>query len=179
MPKRKRIRKRTTHGVSQLSREANRDVANSGCGDDRIGSWLLTASLLTAAFVWSCSPMQGFDIWWHLKTGQLIIERQTLPFVDWYTYSDPDAAWVDLHWGFQLLAAVIYRVGGVTLLVLAKAVCITAAVAIGFCATSSSVDTCVRAAVWTLVAIVVTGRGIVRPEILSLVFLAAWLSILV
>jgi hypothetical protein len=122
--------------------------------------------------------MMGFDIWWHLKTGQLILERQTLPFVDWFTYSDSEAAWVDLHWGFQLLAAATYAAGGVALLVLAKAALITATVAVGTFATREKLECCVRVGVWSLVAIILTGRGIVRPEILSLMFLAAWLAIL-
>jgi hypothetical protein len=139
---------------------------------------LLIAALLTATFIWSCSPMMGFDIWWHLKTGQMILEEHTIPFVDWFTYSDSEAAWVDLHWGFQLLAASTYAAGGVALLVLAKAAMITATVAIGAFATSAKLDCCVRVGVWSLVAIVLTGRGIVRPEILSLLFLATWLAIL-
>jgi hypothetical protein len=122
--------------------------------------------------------MMGFDIWWHLKTGQLILEQHTLPFVDWYTYSDSEAAWVDLHWGFQVLAAIAYGIGGVTLLILAKAALITTAVAIGTFSTRANLDGCIRVGVWSLVAVVLTGRGIVRPEILSLVFLAAWLAVL-
>lgn len=122
--------------------------------------------------------MMGFDIWWHIKTGQLILERQTLPFVDWFTYSDSEAAWVDLHWGFQLLAATTYAVGGVVLLVLAKAALITTTVATGALATGQKLDCTIRIGVWSLVAVVLTGRGIVRPEILSLLFLAAWLAVL-
>ena len=108
---------------------------------------LLIAALLTATFIWSCSPMMGFDIWWHLKTGQMILEEHTIPFVDWFTYSDSEAAWVDLHWGFQLLAASTYAAGGVALLVLAKAAMITATVAIGAFATSAKLDCCVRVGV--------------------------------
>lgn len=141
-------------------------------------TFLLLSSLLTAAFVWSCSPMQGFDIWWHLKTGQLILDQKTFPFVDWYTYSDASAPWIDLHWGFQLLAVAAYRVGGVAALVLGKAALITVAVGIGVSATRRHRACWSQVGVWGLVAIVVTGRGIVRPEILSLVFLAGWLWII-
>jgi hypothetical protein len=56
---------------------------SQSCGQRE--KFMLLSSLLTAAFVWSCSPMQGFDIWWHLKTGQLILDQRMLPFVDWYT----------------------------------------------------------------------------------------------
>lgn len=149
---------------------------SQSCGQRE--KFMLLSSLLTAAFVWSCSPMQGFDIWWHLKTGQLILDQRMLPFVDWYTYSAADAPWIDLHWGFQLLAVAADRVGGVAALVLGKAALITAAVAIGVSATRRFGVCWIQVGVWALVAVVVTGRGIVRPEILSLVFLAVWLWII-
>lgn len=178
MPGRKK--KKALPNRQRRSRESTafETVVVDAAPPGRCGSGLSIAALLTATFVWSCSPMTGFDIWWHLKTGQLIIERQTLPFVDWFTYSDSDAAWVDLHWGFQLLAAATYATGGVPLLVLAKATLITTTVAVGLFAGRTNFDRGLPVAIWSLVAVVLTGRGIVRPEILSLVFLATWLSIL-
>jgi hypothetical protein len=178
MPKRKKKKTRPAPQSATTSHAESAAEIVSSKSDSRLESRLLVAALLTATFVWSCSPMMGFDIWWHLKTGQLILERQTLPFVDWFTYSDSEAAWVDLHWGFQLLAAATYAAGGVALLVLAKAALITATVAVGTFATREKLECCVRVGVWSLVAIILTGRGIVRPEILSLMFLAAWLAIL-
>ena len=179
MPKHKKNRKNRAAKEIRKSRSGKSKV----CLDapqvvPRRESFLAVTALLTATFVWSCSPMMGFDIWWHLKTGQLILERHTIPFVDWFTYSDSEVAWVDLHWGFQLLAAATYAAGGVALLVLAKAALITATVAVGTMATSTKLDCCVRVGIWSLVAIVLTGRGIVRPEILSLLFLTVWLAML-
>lgn len=175
MPKRKKKK-------SQKLQECGAAVVEVIIKDDQnhsaLESRILVVALLTATFIWSCSPMMGFDIWWHLKTGQLILEQYTLPFVDWFTYSDSEAAWVDLHWGFQILAAATYAAGGVALLVLAKAALITTTVAIGVFATGAKLDCCIRVGVWSLVAVVLTGRGIVRPEILSLMFLAAWLATL-
>ena len=179
MPKRKKDKtSRTAREVRKSPSEQSAASLDTQLGSSRLESRIAVAALLTATFVWSCSPMMGFDIWWHLKTGQLIFERHTIPFVDWFTYSDSEAAWVDLHWGFQVLAAATYAAGGVVLLVLAKAALITVAIAVGAFATSTKLDCCVRVGVWSLVAIVLTGRGIVRPEILSLVFLAAWLAIM-
>ena len=178
MPKRKKKKTRSAPQPATTSNTESSAAIVSSKSDSRLESRLLVAALLTATFVWSCSPMMGFDIWWHIKTGQLILERQTLPLVDWFTYSDSEAAWVDLHWGFQLLAAATYAAGGVALLVLAKAALITGTVATGAFATGPKLDCYIRVGVWSLVAVVLTGRGIVRPEILSLLFLAAWLAVL-
>lgn len=178
MPKRKKNKSRSSGNTQKRAVVEHEPVADLLTRSKRFESGLLITAIITATFIWSCSPMQGFDIWWHLKTGQLILENQTLPFVDWYTYSDSEAAWVDLHWGFQILAATTYAAGGVALLILAKAALITATVAIGLLKTGTGLDCWIRASVWSLVAIVLTGRGIVRPEILSMMFLAIWLAIL-
>ncbi|MGZ0172543.1 MAG: hypothetical protein ACKVHE_23635 [Planctomycetales bacterium] len=178
MPKRRKTKSQRPQESRPRESAATETPIEADQNRSRLEYRLLVAALLTATFIWSCSPMMGFDIWWHLKTGQLILEQHTLPFVDWYTYSDSDAPWVDQHWGFQILAATTYGIGGVTLLILAKAALITTTVAIGTFTTRAKLDCCIRVGVWSLVAAVLTGRGIVRPEILSLVFLAAWLAVL-
>ena len=63
------------------------------------------AGLLLLVFLLGCHDIGNGDIWWHLKTGQLIWETGGVPRTDWYTYTNPDAEWIDLHWGFQLIVA--------------------------------------------------------------------------
>ena len=46
------------------------------------------------------------DFGWHIKTGQLILERGA-PKVDWYSYTMPNFPWVDHEW---LLDVVMYKV---------------------------------------------------------------------
>ena len=62
-------------------------------------------------FLACCFPLTDTDLWWHLKTGQLILAEGRLPQVDWYTYTDFDKPWIDLHWGFQLLVTALYGRG--------------------------------------------------------------------
>ena len=76
-----------------------------------------------------CFDLINWDIWWHLRTGQLIWQRGHVPRTDWFTYTNPDAQWTDLHWGFQLLSAGLWAWGGSGALVLAK--CVVGASTIG------------------------------------------------
>jgi hypothetical protein len=108
MPER---RKKKSQKLPECGAAAVEVIIKDDQNHSALESRILVVALLTATFIWSCSPMMGFDIWWHLKTGQLILEQYTLPFVDWFTYSDSEAAWVDLHWGFQILAAATYAAG--------------------------------------------------------------------
>src|SRR3989344_9180980 len=38
------------------------------------------------------------DIWWHLKVGERILEIQTVPHFDEYSFTMPGHGWVDHEW---------------------------------------------------------------------------------
>lgn len=120
-------------------------------------------------------PLYDTDFWWHLKTGELIWKEGRLPYVDWYTFTDMERPWIDLHWGFQLLIALLYHLGGVNLVILVKAAVITAAVGVAWLAGGRDLPVWGKAALWILPTLCVWGRGYERPEMLSQLFLAAWL----
>lgn len=139
--------------------------------------WAPLAILLVWTFLLLCFPMFDTDIWWHLKTGELILKDGKLPQVDWYTFTDYERPWIDLHWGFQILMALLYRAGGVNLLILAKAAVLTAAIAVAWSAGGRNLPIWGKTLIWILPVICITWRGYERPEMLSLLFLAGWMWI--
>lgn len=141
-------------------------------------AYLFLSLLLIWAFLVSCFPMRNMDIWWHLRTGQLILERGTVPYFDWFTFVDFDRPWIDLHWGFQLLVTWLYRWGGVNLLILSKAACLALTVGLAWFASGRLLPPWGKALLWILPVICLSGRSVVRPEMLSLVYLAAWMLVL-
>lgn len=138
---------------------------------------LLLAAVLLWAFLGMCVPMYDTDFWWHLKTGEWILSGHGIPAVDLYTFTDADKPWIDLHWGFQILITIIYKIGGVPLVTLAKATIITAAIAITWTASGERLPAWKKALVWLLPIVCIMGRGIERPEMLSQLFLSLWLWI--
>lgn len=136
------------------------------------------AALLAWVFVLGVTPMIDTDIWWHLRTAELMWEQKTIPQTDWFTYVDWDQPWIDLHWGFQLLMLSVYNIAGVPGLVFAKAAALTAAGALGWFATGKSLSPTVRALCWIAPIICMSGRALERPEMLSLFFLAYWLWVI-
>ncbi len=137
---------------------------------------LPVTAFLSLTFLLGFFPLKDTDFWWHLRTGDLILSTGKVPHKDLYTYTVPDAGWIDLHWGFQVLISLGYGLGGVPLLNLAKAVITTGAVALLLLG-------CRRRGwpVWVAVLgwlpglLVLSGRMYVRPETLSL----WWMSVVI
>jgi hypothetical protein len=160
------------------------NAGSAGASPSRIDvptPWLdrtLFAAVLVWMFVACIFPLVDTDIWWHLRTGELILEKGELPQVDWFTFTDYDKRWIDLHWGFQLLVTFLYRAGGTDAIILFKAATITLAVGIAWLAAGRNVAAWLKAAVWLMPAIAVSGRAYERPEVLTQLFLATWLWIL-
>jgi len=43
------------------------------------------------------------DLWWHLRTGQYIVETGEIPHADMYSYTAGGNEWIDTHWLFQVI----------------------------------------------------------------------------
>ncbi|WP_417392795.1 hypothetical protein [Gimesia sp.] len=138
----------------------------------------LLSLLLLWTFLVACFPLRNMDIWWHLRTGQLILERGTVPYFDWFTFIDYDRPWIDLHWGFQILVTWLYRWGGVDLLILTKSGCLALTTGVAWYASGRSLPACWKALCWVLPVVCLSGRSVVRPEMLSLLYLAVWMYVI-
>ncbi|MGE5193474.1 MAG: hypothetical protein ACM3U2_13350 [Deltaproteobacteria bacterium] len=136
---------------------------------------MLFGGLLLWTFLSLCYPLYDTDFWWHLKTGEWILQEGRIPQVDLYTFTEVGKPWIDLHWGFQLLITFLYRLGGVDLVSLVKAAVITGAVAVAWQAGGRRLPVWGKAALWILPVICISGRGYERPEMLSQLFLACWM----
>jgi hypothetical protein len=76
------------------------------------------------------------DMWWHLKTGELIWTSHRIPTTDIFSYTTNHHAYIPHEWLSQLLIFAAYRIGGYSGLMLWLC-CFTAAVLIagyGLCA---------------------------------------------
>ena len=137
--------------------------------------WL--AAFLLLAFLIGCVEIEDPDLWWHLRTGQLIYERGEIPRHDWFTYTNPESEWIDLHWGFQLIAAGLWSLGGAGALVLAKTLLGTAAVAVAMFSSRGEASWRRTVGCWLPALLIFSGRNQVRPEMFSFLFLAVELAI--
>ena len=142
---------------------------------------VVLVALLALTFLLGCFPMGEFDVWWHLRTGQLIQERSEVPRTDWFTYTNATRPWIDVYWLFQVGLALLYRMGGASALVLLKANCGTAVVALSLLARRKGRNAGKAwpiVVAWLPAVVLLTGRLCERPELLSLLALAGFLTVL-
>jgi hypothetical protein len=52
------------------------------------------------------------DMWWHLKTGEVIWTTHSIPTTDLFSYTTNHHAWIPHEWLSQLLIYGAYRLGG-------------------------------------------------------------------
>lgn len=173
----RRRQKHENHGKEKpLAQEAEFSRSTGAAADSRAdGLWL--GAFLLLAFLIGCVEIEDPDLWWHLRTGQLIYERGEIPRHDWFTYTNPESAWIDLHWGFQLFAAALWSLDGAAALVAAKAIVQTAAIGIAVAASRGNSTWRRTVGCWLPALLIFSGRNQVRPEMFSFLFLAVELAI--
>jgi tetratricopeptide (TPR) repeat protein len=141
-------------------------------------SQLIPAGLLLAlAFYLGCFELADYDFWWHVRTGQLIGERG-IPMTDWFSFTSEENTWIDVQWAFQLGIAALYHAIGIPGLVLCKAIIGTAVVFVALLARRSGWPVELQLSVWLPALLLMSSRFYVRPEILTLLFTAAYLTVL-
>ena len=146
--------------------------------DREPGQRLVLGALLGLAFLLGCFPMGDFDVWWHLRAGQLILEQGAVPRTDLFTYTNADRPWIDLYWLFQIGLALAYRAGGASLLVLLKAACGVAIVGLSLLGRRRDARAWPAVLAWLPAVVLLSGRLCERPELVSLLLLSGFLAVL-
>ena len=85
---------------------------------------LFVALFLLALFTMAVRETLDPDMWWHLRTGEYILQ-EGLPRQDIFSFTVPDHAWVTHEWLSQLFMWLVYQVGGLPGLIVVFAAIIT------------------------------------------------------
>lgn len=81
--------------------------------------WLFTAIALIALRP-LLTPIPPHDFWWHMATGQFIVETGQIPSVDQFSYTQAGQPFYNQSWLAQILMYGIYRLGGLPLVLIIK-----------------------------------------------------------
>jgi hypothetical protein len=73
---------------------------------------LLSVAFIVLAVLTVRARISDPDMWWHLKTGQIIWTTHTIPTTDTFSYTTNHHAYVPHEWLSQLLIYGAYRMGG-------------------------------------------------------------------
>ncbi len=92
----------------------------------RLFVFLLFAGVLAMAL----RPVADPDFWWHLRSGQWMVENRSILREDIFSFTRAGQEWITHEWLAEILIAVLYRLGGFELLILVFALLITATFAL-------------------------------------------------
>jgi hypothetical protein len=83
----------------------------------------ISCLLIVLATITARARFDDPDMWWHLKTGEVIWNTHTIPATDLFSYTTNHHAWVDHEWLTQFILYGVYKWGGYTGLMLWLCVC--------------------------------------------------------
>ena len=137
---------------------------------------LLVLILFIGLFAMAVRLPADTDTWWHLRSGQYIVETGQIPFQDPFSHTVTGKAWIDCYWLAQLLLWGIYHVFGLGGLALGLALTVLATFVVIFAQCEGNVY--VRAFALVLAALTSALYWIARPQILSFLLTSVFLYIL-
>jgi hypothetical protein len=88
---------------------------------------LLIAILFIAIFAMAVRVPADSDTWWHLRSGQLILETHTVPTTDPFSHTRGGQPWIDHGWLAQIFWYGLFALGGWAALSLGLAALVTCA----------------------------------------------------
>lgn len=83
--------------------------------------WLSIPILLTACFGFLLK-LRLVDFWWHLKVGEIIVTTRSLPTTDLFSFTCDGKQFILQNWLVEILYFLLYRTGGLSLIVFVNAV---------------------------------------------------------
>jgi hypothetical protein len=116
------------------------------------------------------------DVWWHLKTGQLIAQTRTVPHVDSFSFTRAGYPWVAHEWLTELFIYGIYRISGWGGLIVLFALMVSATFFLVYL--RSAPDPYSSGVIVLLGAWATAPVWGVRPQMVSLLLTSFWFLIL-
>jgi len=116
------------------------------------------------------------DVWWHLRTGQLILQNHAVFHTDPYSFTKFGQPWVNHEWLSDVVTFIVYRIAGWAGLIVVFAAIVSTAFMCVFRRCSG--PSYLAAAVTVLGAIASSPSWGVRPQTFSLLFASLFLLIL-
>ncbi|MBU3676352.1 MAG: cytochrome C biosynthesis protein, partial [Chitinophagaceae bacterium] len=59
------------------------------------------------AIAFSLKSLREPDLWWQIRTGQLILQEGHVPVTDSFSYTQFGQAWINIKWSFEVVAALL------------------------------------------------------------------------
>lgn len=99
----------------------------------RLPAWLqvvLLSATLLLIVSYAVTDFSESDLWWQMKTGELILKSGHIPTTDPFSFTAPGHTWVVQEWGVEVLFYLLYHHLGPLSLVFFKLFAVAAAFAL-------------------------------------------------
>ncbi|MBW2039878.1 MAG: tetratricopeptide repeat protein [Deltaproteobacteria bacterium] len=139
--------------------------------------WVITGILV---LLYGVQRICCFDIWWHLKTGEWILNNHAIPHKDFFSYTFAGHEWTDFEWLFQVIVYPIYSTLGLSGLIVFKALIIAILVFFLY----KNINLLSGGKEWIVAFFLIVGlnvirqRFMVRPQVVFLLFLCLYFYML-
>jgi tetratricopeptide (TPR) repeat protein len=138
--------------------------------------WSLLGLLVLATAVFK---INDFDTWFHLKTGEYILEHHTVPTHDVFSFTAQGRTWITHEWLFEVLMFLVYRLGSLTGVILLKALVVALGfLFLGLALRGLKIDLAIGAPLVILAVFMTTFRAFARPHVATEALIALYLYML-
>ena len=127
-------------------------------------------AVILLAILFCLNDFCSYDAWLHLRTGKVIAKTLSIPNQEIYSHTAFGKNWIDHSWLFQLFIFLLYKMAGLSTLLVLRTILAIGLISILFL-TNSRLSSRGLRLLFTLAAILmIHGRLPIRPEVFSLVF---------
>ena len=137
---------------------------------------MFVAILALGLFTMAARGITDPDVWWHLRTGQLILRNHSLFHTDPYSFTRFGQPWINHEWLSEVLMFALYRVAGFGGLIVAFAAVISATFFLVFLRSEGRPYLAAVMTLWGAVASAPSWG--VRPQMFSLLLASIFLILL-
>jgi hypothetical protein len=88
---------------------------------------LLVVVFMAVIFTLATQPITDPDFWWHLKTGQYLVETRSIPYTDIFSNSRFGSEWVTHEWLSEVIIYAVFRTLGLGGLIVVFSILVIAA----------------------------------------------------
>jgi hypothetical protein len=135
---------------------------------------VLIALAAAGAVIWTPKLLGDPDTYWHLATGEWILQHRAVPHVDPFSYTFLGQPWIAQEWLSELLMALAFRAGGWSGVMLLSAMAYAATLVVVGAYAIRFLSASVTSALVALAALGVEPMLLARPHVLAWPLLAVW-----
>jgi hypothetical protein len=121
------------------------------------------------------SLLQDPDTFWHIKTGQWILDHAQFPTVDFFSYTAAGKPWIATEWLSQIFFAAAYNLGGWRAVVILTALADAGVMALLCLYLLKNLRFSIAIGWVALTEFLISPHLLARPHIFSFVLLVIWM----